>query len=153
MEKLDLKYMPKDFTFCSREDCKRHETCLHWRAYMERPVVEQAYFYDHRWIEELGGTEQCPNYQDSTPLEFVCGFLYIFDSIPKAQASKLKARLIDAFGEYNYYRYCRGEFLTPPAVQERILQIAKELNITVPIQFHTKLTMPYWGDYKIKRKK
>ena len=153
MDKLNLKYMPKDFTLCSREDCKRKETCLHWRAYMEQPVMERAYFYDHRWIEKQGGTEQCPCYLDSAPVEFVCGFKYIFDSIPKAQASALKTMLIAEFGEYNYYRYCRGEFLTPPAVQERILQIAKELDIIVPIIFHTKLAMPCWGNYKIKRKK
>lgn len=152
MTKLDLKHMPKDFTFCSREDCKRHETCLHWRAYMERPVVERAYFYDHRWIEKQGGTEQCPRYMDSTPVEYACGFKDIYDIIPKAKANELRDRLMTEFGEYNYYRYCRGEFLTPPAVQERILQIAKELGITTSIQFHRKVAMPCWGDYKIKRK-
>ena len=152
MTKLELKYMPKDFTFCSREDCKRHETCLHWRAYVERPVVERAYFYDHRWIEEQGGTEQCPCYLDSTPVTFVCAFKNIFDNMPKTLATELRARLIAEYGEYNYYRYCRGEFLTPPAVQKTILRIAKKLGIPEPIQFNMKVAMPNWGNVKIKRK-
>lgn len=54
--------------------------------------------------------------------------------IPKTLATELRARLIEEYGEYNYYRYCRGEFLTPPAVQETILRIAKELGIPEPIQ-------------------
>ena len=153
MTKIDLKYMPKDFTFCSREDCKRHETCLHWRAYVERPIVERAYFYDHRWIEEQGGTELCPNYADSAPVTFACGFRHIFDCMPKTQAAELREKLLELYGEYNYYRFCRGEFLTPPAVQQTILRIAKELDITAPIQFHATETMPYWGDVKIKRQK
>lgn len=153
MTKLNLKYMPADFTFCSRKDCKRHETCLHWRAYMERPVMERAFFYDHRWIEAQGGTEKCPNYTDSTPVSYVCGFKNIFDSIPKTQATELRDRLIGIYGEYNYYRYFRGEFLTPPSVQETILRTAKELDISTAIQFHATETMPYWGEYKIKRKK
>ena len=152
MTKLDLRYMPKDFTLCSCEDCKRHETCLHWRAYIEQPAMERAYFYDHRWIEDQGGTERCPRYLDCAPVDFACGFKHIYNRMSKVQASGLKARLIEEYGEYNYYRYYRGEFLTPPAVQETIQRIAKELGITEPIQFLAKETMPCWGDYKIKRK-
>ena len=93
-----------------------------------------------------------PTLLDCAPVDFACGFKHIYNRMSKVQASELKARLIEEYGEYNYYRYYRGEFLTPPAVQETIQRIAKELGITEPIQFLAKERMPCWGDYKIKRK-
>ena len=147
---IDFKYIPKQFTFCSREDCQRRMNCLHWMAYIEHPVVKQAYFYDHRWIEENGGTEQCPCYTDSTPVAYACGFTNLMKSLPKAKAEELRSSLVAQFGLYNYYRYRRGEFLRTPEIQETITRIASELGIGTPIVFDYTEERIHCGEQKVK---
>lgn len=147
---IDFKDMPKQFTFCSRKDCPRRMNCLHWIAYMEHPVVKQAYFYDHRWIDKNGGTEQCPCYTDSTPVAYACGFTNVMKSLPRAKAEELRSMLVEQFGLYNYYRYRRGEFLMTPEIQETITRIASELGIDTPLVFDGKEERTYWGEQKVK---
>lgn len=147
---IDFKDMPKQFTFCSRKDCLRRMNCLHWIAYMEHPVVEQAYFYDHRWIDKNGGTEQCPCYTDSTPVVYACGFINVMKSLPRAKAEELRSSLVSQFGLYNYYRYRRGEFLMTPEIQETITRIASELGIDTPLVFDSIEERTHWGKQKVK---
>ena len=147
---IDFKDMPKQFTFCSRKDCPRRMNCLHWIAYMEHPVVKQAYFYDHRWIDENGGTEQCPCYTDSTPVAYARGFVKLMRTLPRAKAEELRSMLVEQFGLYNYYRYRRGEFLMTPEIQERITRIASELGIGTPLVFDSIEGRTHWGEQKVK---
>lgn len=41
---IDFEEMPASFTLCTRKDCERHDTCLHWLAYEQHPVMERMYF-------------------------------------------------------------------------------------------------------------
>ena len=117
---------------------------------MEHPVVKQAYFYDHRWIDKNGGTEQCPCYTDSTPVAYARGFVKLMRTLPRAKAEELRSMLVEQFGLYNYYRYRRGEFLMTPEIQETITRIASELGIDTPLVFDGKEERTYWGEQKVK---
>lgn len=117
---------------------------------MEHPVVKQAYFYDHRWIDENGGTEQCPCYTDSTPAVYARGFVKLMRTLPRAKAEELRSMLVEQFGLYNYYRYRRGEFLMTPEIQERITRIASELGIGTPLVFDSIEERTHWSEQKVK---
>lgn len=147
--KIDFKEMPSTFTLCTRTDCARHESCLHWLAYDKHPVMERMYFYDSRWFDLHGGTDACPHYADCTPIVYAAGFERIFDDMPKAKAEDLRQSLLRHFGAYTYYRYRRGEFLMSPDAQEYILSTAKELGITTPIRFRKKENHHRWNDSHI----
>ncbi len=146
MNKIDFDEMPASFTLCTRKDCERHGTCLHWLAYDQHPVMERAHFYDARWFDQNGGTEACTHYADSTPIEYAAGFEHIFDEMPKVKADMLRKSLLSYYGDFTYYRYRRGEYLMSPNVQEHIIATAKELGITTPIQFRRKECRICWED-------
>jgi hypothetical protein len=76
MKQIELKDMPRNYAFCSHEECSRRKTCLHWLAYKEYPVMMQNVFYNLRWIEEQGGANNCPNYADSAPVSYAIGAVY-----------------------------------------------------------------------------
>ena len=146
MKHIDFTGMPVHFTFCHREDCEHHANCLHWLAYVQSPAKERSFFFDPRWIDANGGTSQCPKYLDSEPLTYARGFKHIYDAMPKAKAALLRQRLLQHFGDYNYYRYRRGEYVMSPEVQQVIRDTAAELGIDTPITFTEELQLHCWQD-------
>ena len=151
MKQIELQDMPRNYAFCSHEECSRRKTCLHWLAYKEYPVMMQNVFYNLRWIEEQGGANNCPNYADSAPVSYAIGFKHIFDELPKKKGIELREKLIAKFGQYNFYRYRRGQFIMPPSVQQTIILTLKEIGITKPNIFDYTERRVHWGEHKVKK--
>ena len=91
-----------------------------------------------------------PNFADCTPIVCAVGFKHLYDNLPQNLAEKLRVRLTDEFGQYNYFRYRRGEFLMPPAVQNTIINIATEMGITTPVVFDGYTEKVIWSNHKIR---
>ena len=152
MQTLDLTGMPVHFTLCQRENCERHDTCLHWLAYVQSPMRKFSFFYDPRWIDANGGTAQCSEFIDASPVTYAKGFEHLYEDMPKSKADLLRHKLLNHFGDYNYYRYRRGEFLMPPVVQQYIRDAAAELGITSTITFDHEQQLFCWKDAHVRSK-
>ena len=111
----------------------------------------KAMFYDHRWIEQEGGGEKCSNYADCSPVTYAKGFKNIFNELPKALGAELRLKLIEKFGQYNYYQYFSGKFIMSPSIQEIIQNTAKEVGITSPIIFSNTEERIHWGEQKVQK--
>ena len=119
-----LKQKANHYLPCFINECKRHDSCLHWliNPYVSGDTLNVMSVNPRN--PEVN-SNHCPFYRENKIVKNAKGMNHLLDEIPYNDAKAIKRELIRVFSRKRFYEYRNGTRLISPEQQAIIAQICK----------------------------
>ena len=123
------------YTVCFAEQCPLREQCLRFLVGQYIPDTKSTYHCVNPRYQDVA-TEQCTLFRNSEKVKFAKGMKNIFNAdMPRKVEPFVRQRLIGLHCRTYYFEYRRGARLIPPAVQEEVRSLFREVGWTEEVHF------------------
>ena len=136
--------VPQDYPVCIHTQCPKAGECLH-RIAFEKLRTENTYM---RLLNpnRCAADGSCTNFRCNKPVRYARGFTGFQHRMYPDQYDRFMSILIMHFGRNPYYGRRRGTIAMPPEEQELVLQVLRNVGVTVEIQFDSYVDAINWYD-------
>ena len=120
-----LKQKANHYLPCFINECKRHNSCLHWliTPYVSGDTLNVMSVNPRN--PEVN-SNHCPFYRENKIVKNAKGMNHLLDEIPYNDAKAIKRELIRVFSRKRFYEYRNGTRPIPPKDQQHIARIFHE---------------------------
>lgn len=150
MNDMQIEDIPYDYALCyaTDEQCGRASHCLRRQAARLNEEQEKprsvAYCVTPTYVTRVSTGTPCEHFRPDTPLRYARGMSHLFDAVPRSIYSQVRKRVMQVFScERIFYYAQKGEYLTSPDEQKRILSIFAQTGLPEP-SFDAYEMRPNW---------
>lgn len=142
-QEIFAKEAANGYTVCYTDGCPKKEQCLRWKVGQQMPDTTSFYHCVNPRYQNVG-TERCPHFRSAEKVKMAKGMMHIFNGYMPARVKPfVQNRLIANHCRTYYYEYRNGSRLIPPAMQEEVRRLFREVGWDKEIEFDS-----YVEDYE-----
>lgn len=142
-QEIFAKEAANGYTVCYTDGCPKKEQCLRWKVGQQMPDTTSFYHCVNPRYQNVG-TERCPHFRSAEKVKMAKGMMHIFNGdMPARVKPFVQNRLIANHCRTYYYEYRNGSRLIPPAMQEEVRRLFREVGWDKEIEFDS-----YVEDYE-----
>lgn len=132
------------YTVCFHQDCPLSDHCLRHLVGKHAPATLETCTSVNPNAKGTA-TKRCPHYRTSQKQKMAQGMKNIFnDNMPQRVEKGVRQELIRRTNRQYYYEYRSGVRLIPPAMQEEIRELFRQLGWTEEIHFDNYTEQYNW---------
>lgn len=132
---FDYQAMPVTFVHCLNATCLRGGECLRRQMALRIPPERETVTVVNPFDGQPATGENCRYFLADAPQRYALGITHLLDSLPYAEAVKIRKQLFGRLGRNFYYRCYRKERLVKPSEQALIADIFRSHGISEPPVF------------------
>ena len=142
-KELFSKKAADGYIVCYADGCPCREQCLRWLVGQQMPET-RSFITNVNLRSEGVGTLECPHFRNSKKVTMAKGMQHIFNGdMPAKVEPFVRERLIATQCRTYYYEYRNGSRLIPPALQEEVRRLFREIGWNERVEFDS-----YVEDYE-----
>ena len=140
-KKLEIPY---GFASCGEAECACAGACLRHIAYLQQVEAAKKFMVvNPRFCTK---DETCAFYRDATPVVYARGFTRMQKRMLPDQYDKFLWKLMAHFGRNPYFERRNGKRVLPPAEQELVAEVARQVGVTEEFKFDKYEYLYSWKD-------
>lgn len=115
------------YQLCFVSECPLKTTCLHWLVGQQLESNELTINCINPMHPSIR-SNQCILYRKNHIARYAKGMMHFFDDMPHLKETRIRGRLISAYGRRQFYEFRNGVKLISPEMQDFISKVCQDEN-------------------------
>ena len=141
---FQLSDVPGNFVLCLNADCPLAGRCLH-QLVRQQVGTDELVLHVYN-PEVVKGGEGCEHFRCQAPVRYAFGFEGMQEKMLPRQYAQFRDQLMAQFSRNRFFVRRRGEFPMPPAEQELIRDVLRQVGADPSMDFDRYEERVNWTD-------